>query len=147
MSDKDGKPRSKDIDQLTEDDATMLRRLVGTLLPEGTPLDAALLVSRLIANIGQRERLLGRLQERLDVEEHRRNLAENTVRSMRGTGYDFRHFQTAQLKKAVEGAKKAERRRVVRWLRTKPATDGHWLHEKLLADAIENGDHTKVTEE
>jgi hypothetical protein len=136
MSDKNGKPRSRAIDSLTEDDATLLRRLVQDHLPAGVTVDAALLISRLIANIGQRERLLGRLQDRLEHTEARAQLAENTIRSMKGNGDDARKRTRRMIRQAVDGAQLMERRRIVAWLRR--CAQSLWAESTSASDAVRN---------
>jgi hypothetical protein len=82
-------------------------------VPAGTSIEASLLVSRLIADACQRDRFIGRLQERLSQMTWRALNAENIVRSMRGNGDDARKGRSAVIRKAVKGAKAAERARIL----------------------------------
>jgi hypothetical protein len=138
MNEKKGKPRCHTINTLTVEDSVLLRALVDDHVPSGTTAEASLIISRLISNACQRERLLGQFQERLAVTTARALNAENTIRSLRGDDPMVKRSRSENIKRAVDGAVKHERARVVAWLRSPPATQ----MQHVLADEIENGAHT-----
>lgn len=140
-SQKDGQPRSRDIDSLTESDAALLRRLVDERLLVGadgrTDEPTSLLVSRLIANMCQRERYIGRLQVRMEDAVERAKRAENIVRSMAGNDDNAAQRTSDLVRIAVEGAKNGVQRRIVRWLRTVYRLN---RNAQDFAEAIERGE-------
>ena len=144
MGDKNGKPRDHIINNLTVEDSVLLRRLVDEHVPVGTSAEASLLISRLISNVCQRERTLGKFQERLDVMRSRALNAENIVRSLNGNDPDIRAGRARVIAAAVAGAKTHVRRSIWRWLRTRRITDESDVRNNLdsvtanlLAEAIE----------
>jgi hypothetical protein len=147
-SQKDGQPRSRDIDSLTESDAALLRRLVDERLLVGadgrTDEPASLLISRLIANMCQRERYIGRLQVRMEGAEQRAKRAENIARSMAGNDENAAQRTSDLIQIAVDGAKNGVQRRIVRWLRTVYKLN---RNAQGFADAIEEGEWKQAFED